>query len=98
MNKNYNIEMLKIVIYVIKNLHKKIIKLEIMIILLDNIVDQLTHNVIVNINKSLKMYKYSFIMLKVMIIIYYFNILMNLLIMKMLIKILKFYLKIVNNI
>jgi hypothetical protein len=98
MNKDYNIKMLKNVIYVIKNLHKKIIKLEIMIILLDNIEVQLIHNVIVNINKSLKMFKYSFIMLKVMIIIYYFNILMNLLIMIMLIKILKFYQKIVNNI
>jgi hypothetical protein len=73
MNKNYNIQMLKNVIYVIKNSHKKIIKLEIMIILLDNKEVHHIQNVILNINKSLKMFKYSFIMLKVMIIIYYFN-------------------------
>ena len=50
-----------------------------MIILQDNIEDQHIHFVILNINKNLNIFQYSFIMQKDMIIILYFNILMNLL-------------------
>jgi hypothetical protein len=111
MNNINNIIKLNNVIYVIKNLClKKMVKhiinnkknilmvwlrLEIMIILLENIVELHIKNVMLNINKYLVRFLYSFIMQKVMIIIYYFNILKNLLMLKMNYK---FYQKICNNI
>ena len=66
-----------------------------MTILLEIIVEQPIWLVMRNINKNVKIFKFSFITQRVTIITLYFNIFMNLLIKTLNFK---FYQKIVNNI